>query len=114
VGLYVLTIPFATLTAASVSPCRTALYAQIDVDRNGLLTVDELSSVLGEDNESAAKMIQSADKNGDGQICFDEFLDLWLKREEDVQQELTKDVQQALKATQDNQPDLPPGAARKK
>lgn len=109
-----LTIPFATLTAASVYPCRTALYAQIDVDRNGLLTVDELSSVLGEDNESAAKMIQSADKNGDGQICFDEFLDLWLKREEDVQQELTKDVQQALKATQDNQPDLPPGAARKK
>jgi len=84
------------------------------VDRNGLLTVDELSSVLGEDNESAAKMIQSSDKNGDGQICFDEFLDLWLKREEDVQQELTKDVQQALKATQDNQPDLPPGAARKK
>ena len=82
------------------------------MDRNGLLTIDELSSVLGADADSAAKMVSSVDKNNDGFIDFDEFLDLWLKQEEDEQQALTSDVEKALKAT--HQPDLPPGAARKK
>lgn len=54
-------------------------FSKIDLNRDGMLTIEELSSVLGEDINSAASMIKSVDKDGNGSIDFDEFLDLWLK-----------------------------------
>jgi calcium-dependent protein kinase len=47
-------------------------FSKIDLNRDGLLTIEELSSVLGEDIAEASQMIKSVDKNGDGQIDFDE------------------------------------------
>ena len=84
-------------------------FSKIDLNRDGLLTVEELSSVLGEDLAEASQMIKSVDRNGDGQIDFDEFLDLWLKREEtNVLNPLAQQVHQQHQHV--DEPDLPPGA----
>ena len=66
--------------------------------------------MLGEDMASAASMIRSVDKNGDGQIDFDEFLDLWLKREGDEQ---AHEIEQHAHKIVDME-DLPPGMQRRK
>src|SRR5689334_14661074 len=85
-------------------------FSKIDLNRDGMLTIEELSGVLGEDIAGAQAMIKTVDKNGDGQIDFDEFLDLWLKREEESNKGITNEVESLVKQQQDTQPDLPPGA----
>lgn len=83
-------------------------FSKIDLNRDGLIQVEELSSVLGEELREAAQMIKSADKNGDGLIDFDEFLDLWTKKEEAAMQSEEAAMRNKLAA----QPDLPPGALK--
>lgn len=83
-------------------------FSKIDLNRDGLIQAEELSSVLGEDLAEAAAMIRSADKNNDGLIDFDEFLELWAKKEEaELQSE-----QESIKKQMPDHPDLPPGATK--
>lgn len=53
-------------------------FSVFDLDRNGLISADELASVLKSLGEGASiadcrKMIGGVDRDGDGMICFDEF-----------------------------------------
>jgi Ca2+-binding EF-hand superfamily protein len=51
-----------------------AAFDRFDLDGNGEITLDELREVLGDDDEnSLIDLIKSVDKNGDGQINFEEF-----------------------------------------
>uniref|UniRef100_A0A0G4IFX6 Calcium-dependent protein kinase 1 n=1 Tax=Chromera velia CCMP2878 TaxID=1169474 RepID=A0A0G4IFX6_9ALVE len=61
-----------------------AAFRVFDLDGNGRITADELQQVLGMDDVNAVfggknlseikSMIQEVDKNGDGEIDFDEFM----------------------------------------
>ena len=50
------------------------------MDGNGEITLEELKEVLcgEEDDEDIKSLIKQVDKNGDGQINFDEFKDMML------------------------------------
>lgn len=52
------------------------------MNHDGKLTAEEIQQVLGEDAESSRKMIGEVDKDGDGQIDFDEFITMWSLHEE--------------------------------
>ena len=52
-------------------------FCALDKDHSGKLSIDEIKKVLeGENDEKIQKMLKSIDKNGDGQIDYNEFLDL--------------------------------------
>jgi calcium-dependent protein kinase len=87
-----------------------AAFCKLDLNRDGLLTIEELSSVLGEDIAEAQAMLKTVDKNGDGQIDFDEFLDLWLKKEESNQSDLVQQMEKDVAKAKQTEADLPPGA----
>ena len=52
-------------------------FCALDKDHSGKLSIDEIKKVFeGENDEKIQKMLKSIDKNGDGQIDYNEFLDL--------------------------------------
>jgi len=51
-------------------------FQRFDRDENGLISSDEMREMLGESFEGAdiEELIEAVDTNGDGSICYDEFL----------------------------------------
>lgn len=63
-----------------------AAFSVFDQDGNGLITVDELKQILEEgsmeevlDGRTSEELLQEIDKNGDGSIDFEEFMDMMEK-----------------------------------
>eukprot|EP01138_Halocafeteria_seosinensis_P004101 gb/GECG01004193.1/.p1 GENE.gb/GECG01004193.1/~~gb/GECG01004193.1/.p1 ORF type:complete len:681 (+),score=95.94 gb/GECG01004193.1/:1-2043(+) len=56
-----------------------AAFYRLDVDHTGFISVENLNDILGDDfsPEKADQMIREADKKGDGQIDYEEFLALF-------------------------------------
>ena len=57
------------------------LFNKIDMDGNGLISVHELQHVLEYSHEDAIDAINEIDTNHDGQICFDEFVQIWTNKQ---------------------------------
>lgn len=51
------------------------VFDKIDDDGNGYITAEELTKMMG-DTEHVAQLIKDADKNGDGMIDYQEFLEI--------------------------------------
>jgi len=63
-----------------------AAFSVFDQDGNGLITVDELKQILEDgsmedmlDGRTSEELLQEVDKNGDGSIDFEEFMDMMEK-----------------------------------
>lgn len=56
-------------------------FCQIDLDHDGIITAEELKTILGEDLQSAKKMIEEIDADKNGKIDFEEFILMWSKKE---------------------------------
>ncbi len=84
-------------------------FNKIDLNHDGRLTLEELQSVLGEDAEEAAKMIQSVDANGDNSIDFDEFLACWEQSMEQSMENIKYTPSSSAAAASKGAEDLPPG-----
>lgn len=52
------------------------VFDKIDEDGNGYITAQELKKMMG-DTEEIAQLVKEADKNGDGVIDYQEFLDIF-------------------------------------
>lgn len=87
-------------------------FCKLDLNRDGQLSGNEIMQVLGESSNEACKMIEEADKNGDGKIDFDEFLDVWLahQTEQEKKKFFTSDDSKFLGA---GESELPPGGEKK-
>jgi len=57
-------------------------FCSVDVNRDGKVTAAEIEKVLGADFNQAKQIIAEVDKNGDGQIDFDEFITMWMTNED--------------------------------
>jgi len=64
-------------------------FCRLDLNRDGKLSAAEIEQVLGvADKDEVAQMIKEVDIDGDGEVDFDEFLNLWSlrsSREEEAQ-----------------------------
>ena len=70
------------LTEEQVTAFREFFNEEVDVDGKGTITIEELSNKLEEDGEMGPEifvMIAMADKNSDGMINFEEFLEMMVK-----------------------------------
>jgi len=56
-----------------------AAFCKLDVDGDGKITTKEIQQVLG--TEDAKALIDEVDKNGDGEVDYDEFISMWRKKE---------------------------------
>ena len=58
-------------------------FKEFDRDRNGFISLGEahavLESKLGYTPEKTRKLLRMCDKNGDGQLSYDEFIDFFTK-----------------------------------
>lgn len=57
-------------------------FCKFDVDLDGTITTAEMAQVLGIDETEAGALISEIDKNQDGKIDYDEFVAMWMKREQ--------------------------------
>ena len=48
-------------------------FKMFDRDHNGLLSVDEIKSFFGGEEKTWKKVLKEVDKNGDGEVDFEEF-----------------------------------------
>ena len=48
-------------------------FKMFDRDENGLLSVDEIKSFFGGNEKTWKKVLKEVDKNGDGEVDFEEF-----------------------------------------
>jgi calcium-dependent protein kinase len=55
-------------------------FCQLDQDRNGTVTAEEIEQVLGEQDD-VKQMIAEIDKDGDGQISYAEFVAMFTAKE---------------------------------
>jgi len=51
-------------------------FCKLDLNGDGKITAEEIASVV-EDKDKAAALIAEVDKNGDGVVDYDEFIQLW-------------------------------------
>mmetsp|Transcript_26847 Transcript_26847/g.68219 ORF Transcript_26847/g.68219 Transcript_26847/m.68219 type:complete len:437 (+) Transcript_26847:27-1337(+) len=63
-------------------------FQRFDVDECGLISVDDLRSVIGDSFEGAdiEELVREADTSGDGKIDYEEFLAYFHKLDEDVEE----------------------------
>jgi len=57
-----------------------AAFCKLDLDGDGKISTKEIQKVLGSDDAKA--LIDEVDKNGDGEVDYDEFISMWHKRNE--------------------------------
>ena len=50
----------------------------LDKDNNGLLSLDEIKSYFGGDDETWKEVLKDVDENGDGEVDFTEFKKIML------------------------------------
>merc|ERR1712228_993789 len=65
-------------------------FDSLDKNGDGFLTVNELDAMLaifGEDEAKVKQIIQKWDKEGDGKLSFDEFLDMASSAKTDIQED---------------------------
>jgi len=55
-------------------------FCKLDLNGDGRVTKDEIEQVLG--TTDAKNMITEVDKNGDGSIDYEEFMDMWSNKQE--------------------------------
>jgi calcium-dependent protein kinase len=55
-----------------------AAFCKLDLDGDGKISTKEIQKVLGA--EDAKSLIDEVDKNGDGEVDYDEFMSMWHKR----------------------------------
>jgi len=59
------------------------LFQECDKDRNGYVTLDEAEDVLSEnfgfDRHQTSKLVNMCDRNHDGQLSYDEFIDFFFR-----------------------------------
>jgi len=77
-------------------------FRRFDVNNNGLITASDLKEVLGDSFDGAGidDLIKEADRNNDGQICYDEFLAYIREHTDDLN---PKQAEAALKIIDDSQ-----------
>jgi len=56
-------------------------FCKLDINKDGKVTADELSKLLGGDVSKAKEMIKEVDVDGDGIVSFDEFVEVWYRQE---------------------------------
>jgi len=56
-------------------------FCKLDLNGDGKITAQEIASVV-EDKDKAAALIAEVDKNGDGVVDYDEFIQLWQIKED--------------------------------
>jgi calcium-dependent protein kinase len=68
-------------------------FDRLDSDDSGYITKKNLKDILGTQYSKTAidEIMKEADKNNDGKICFDEFVDMFRKQTE-LQKDLAKPV----------------------
>jgi len=57
-----------------------AAFCKLDLDGDGKISTSEIHKVLG--TEDAKALIDEVDKNGDGEVDYDEFMSMWHKKNE--------------------------------
>lgn len=58
-------------------------FCRLDINRDGKISAAEIEKALGpQHGRQAAEMIKEIDKNGDGTIDYDEFLSMWMNKEQ--------------------------------
>uniref|UniRef100_A0A7S0ZIW8 Calmodulin n=1 Tax=Timspurckia oligopyrenoides TaxID=708627 RepID=A0A7S0ZIW8_9RHOD len=79
----------------TVANIRTAFLA-FDTDNSGTITADEvlqaLRDVANMDIEKAREVVREADKNGDGEIDWDEFYEMMIKHDEEIQRAVNRQI----------------------
>lgn len=80
-------------------------FSKFDQDDCGLITFDDLRKILGDDFEESElqEMIREVDKNGDGQIQYDEFLEYFHQADSDA---LSNTSQDKLDEKQEQPPEV--------
>eukprot|EP00455_Lapot_gusevi_P013836 TRINITY_DN1682_c0_g1_i1.p1 TRINITY_DN1682_c0_g1~~TRINITY_DN1682_c0_g1_i1.p1 ORF type:complete len:491 (-),score=204.28 TRINITY_DN1682_c0_g1_i1:224-1696(-) len=58
-------------------------FRQFDLDGDGVISAEEIKRVLGSDDRTTLEMISEIDKNGDGSVDYEEFLQMWHSRSHD-------------------------------
>jgi len=65
-------------------------FCKLDLNGDGKITAQEIASVV-EDKDKAAALIAEVDKNGDGVVDYDEFIQLWQIKEDGKKKDDKKD-----------------------
>eukprot|EP00456_Euglypha_rotunda_P056749 TRINITY_DN4671_c0_g1_i16.p1 TRINITY_DN4671_c0_g1~~TRINITY_DN4671_c0_g1_i16.p1 ORF type:complete len:502 (+),score=118.79 TRINITY_DN4671_c0_g1_i16:228-1508(+) len=55
-------------------------FRKLDLDNNGKISTKEIETVLGT-GTAAKELIAEVDSNGDGEVDYDEFIEMWSKKE---------------------------------
>jgi len=56
-------------------------FCRFDIDKNGTVSSSEIAQVIGVTEEEAQQYIDEIDENGDGEIDYEEFIEMWINKD---------------------------------